>query len=267
MIPLEEIRAYERAACRSTPAAERIAVGGWRLFHHDGPWRRASSVQTFESPGADPVAIVTRCVDIYAKRGRRAIFKLTPASLPDDLDARLAALGFAHEAPTRVMVRDLGPVHAAAPAAGAPRDPADAGAITLELRPALDDDWLGAFLGWETRLVPHAAALRSLLDGIALERRFAIAHGPDGPLGVGLATLDGPRLGLFDLFTDPGNRSLGIGTRLLERLIDWGRREGATTAWLQVMDDNPRARSLYARCGFGDAYPYWYRVSSENPYT
>jgi ribosomal protein S18 acetylase RimI-like enzyme len=265
MIPREEIRAFEVSACRSTPAATRIAVGGWRLFDHDGPWRRASSVQTFEDPGADPDALIARCREIYEKRGRRTIFKLTPASLPVDLDARLEAQGFAHEAPTRVMIRQL-TGEAAAAATEAPADPAAASPLEIDLLPDPDDGWIAAYLSWETRLAPHVTALRKLLAGIELARRFALARGPDGPVAAGLATLDGGRLGLFDLVTDPARRSQGIGRRVLDRLIGWGIAEGAGTAWLQVMDDNPRAIALYARCGFEDAYPYWYRVSSDNPF-
>ena len=39
----------------------------------------------------------------------------------------------------------------------------------------------------------------------------------------------------------------------------WGRENGATTAYLQVVDANAVARRLYQTLGFEDAYKYHYR--------
>jgi ribosomal protein S18 acetylase RimI-like enzyme len=261
MIPLSRIREYERIGLRAVPAAEEIPVGGWLLRAHGGPWRRANSVQTFEEPGDDPAALCARCDALYGERGQRAIYKMTPASRPADLDARLEELGYAFEAPTRVMtspLEELDPPAESARSAG----PAE---TSVELRESLEDEWLAAFLGWELRLVPLADRLRALLEGIVPPARFALARAAGRPVGAGLAVLDGEHLGLFDLITEPAARSRGHGTRLLDRLIGWGRAAGAREAWLQVMDDNPRAHLLYERLGFRDAYPYWYRVSSGDP--
>lgn len=45
-------------------------------------------------------------------------------------------------------------------------------------------------------------------------------------------------------------RGLGIGTRLLEAIIEEARARGLTAVRLDVIDTNPRARSLYERFGF-----------------
>jgi [ribosomal protein S18]-alanine N-acetyltransferase len=45
-------------------------------------------------------------------------------------------------------------------------------------------------------------------------------------------------------------RRQGIGSALLNRIVEEGRRLGATTAFLEVRAGNVAARALYERCGF-----------------
>ena len=50
--------------------------------------------------------------------------------------------------------------------------------------------------------------------------------------------------------TDPDYRSRGVGGKLVEFLLEEGRRLGRTTAALDVSVENPRAEALYDRLGF-----------------
>ncbi|MGI9667284.1 MAG: GNAT family N-acetyltransferase [Acidimicrobiia bacterium] len=52
------------------------------------------------------------------------------------------------------------------------------------------------------------------------------------------------------LGVDPEVQSNGIGTELIERLLDDGRRLGRQRAVLDVSVENPRAQELYERLGF-----------------
>jgi ribosomal-protein-alanine N-acetyltransferase len=47
-----------------------------------------------------------------------------------------------------------------------------------------------------------------------------------------------------------GYRRRGIGTCLLQRVLDQGRQMGARTAFLEVRSGNHAAQSLYKTCGF-----------------
>ncbi len=46
------------------------------------------------------------------------------------------------------------------------------------------------------------------------------------------------------------SRGLGIGSKLLRAVIDFGREEGFSYVKLSVIETNTRARSLYERMGF-----------------
>ena len=70
-------------------------------------------------------------------------------------------------------------------------------------------------------------------------------------------------MGLFDLVTAPELRRRGFGTRLVAELLEWGRGRGAARAYLQVVAGNADAVRICERAGFHPAYPYHYRVSTE----
>jgi GNAT superfamily N-acetyltransferase len=249
---------------RAVPATEEISVGGWTIRAHGGPWRRVNSVQTFSPPTGDVRARIAECEELYRERGMRTLFKLTPASQPFALDRLLEDSGYRHEAPTRVMTRELdgppGPRSFGGDRSDAVRPPVP---VEIELFGELDDRWIEAAVSWEDEWRPHVGELREMLRQIRPERRFALARGPDGPVATGLAVLDGRCVGLFDLLTQSAFRGRGIGTRVVHELLDWARGAGARTAYLQVMDDNVGARRLYSRLGFEDAYPYWFRLSGK----
>lgn len=122
----------------------------------------------------------------------------------------------------------------------------------------------------------------------ALDPRFALAAtGPDGALWglAGFKTADGalvdfdfaalratyglagalwraPLLSLMQRPVEPGRllmdgicvhaeaRGRGIGSALLDAIVDEARRQGARDVRLDVIDRNTRARALYARKGF-----------------
>lgn len=52
------------------------------------------------------------------------------------------------------------------------------------------------------------------------------------------------------IFVHPDARGQGVGTLLLEEIFDEARRRGDNSVRLDVIDTNPRARSLYERVGF-----------------
>jgi ribosomal-protein-alanine N-acetyltransferase len=55
---------------------------------------------------------------------------------------------------------------------------------------------------------------------------------------------------LANLAIVPGMRSRGLGTRLLESVVDVARRRGVETMYLEVRDSNAAALELYRRFGF-----------------
>ena len=79
-----------------------------------------------------------------------------------------------------------------------------------------------------------------------------------GDLATGYAGLDDDWVGLAGLEVQPSARRTGLGLAVVAALVEWGAEQGATTAYLQVLDGNEAALSLYARLGFRTHHRYCY---------
>ena len=84
-----------------------------------------------------------------------------------------------------------------------------------------------------------------------------VAEGREEPVGIVEASLVSthdvfrPRsvVHIHALYVQPLHRGEGIGRRLLEEALTWGRERGSTEATLSVLAGNP-ARKLYESLGF-----------------
>src|SRR5258706_15371811 len=136
-IPLSEpenpIRFLEELSLNAWPAPQTVYDDGWVLRFAEGYTRRANSVNPLYTPHSDLEEHIRRCENWYRAHKQDAVFKMTPLSLPKELDKVLTRHGYKEEAVSSVQTVDLN--HIAAP------DPAYAVNVTHELR----DDWLDLF--------------------------------------------------------------------------------------------------------------------------
>jgi GNAT superfamily N-acetyltransferase len=245
-----EILSLERTAFDAWPAAEVVALGGWRLRFNHGVTRRASSV--WPGPGASELPLGARLEAVerfYAERGAAASYQMTPAADPPALDAALAARGYVATDRVSVELADAATAAALAPPPG----------CEVECSDAMPEAWFelsgrrGRFAG---DAVPVYGALLGRLAGRA---GFALAHAGGEPAAVGLCVAAPPWAGVFSMLTLPAHRGKGLGAAVLGALARWARARGAARLYLQVEEDNAPARRLYARAGFAPRYPYLYR--------
>jgi len=77
-----------------------------------------------------------------------------------------------------------------------------------------------------------------------------IARDHDRPLGFVLCRLVRDQAELLSVCVLPARRGAGLGRRLVEAALDHCRAGGARSIMLEVAEDNPAARRLYAKLGF-----------------
>lgn len=243
-----QVLALEEVSLNAWPAAHTLCYDGWLLRLTDGYTRRANSIQPLFASSLEIPAKIAHCEQVYTARGLDTIYKVTPVTQPQDLDARLEAMGYTREAITWVQLLQL-------PANASP----GAGACTLDA--GLTDLWLATYARLSRADPRHLPPMRRLLSSIVPEHRFAAMDEHGQTIAVSLVVLERGYAGIFDVVVDPSHRRRGVGINLVRHLLRWAQKHGAHHAYLQVVEDNVPARRLYANLGFRDAYFYWYRVS------
>lgn len=246
---LQRVLEVERAAARTWPAGTVVHRAGWLLRHCSRMRRRRSNSALPPARVADPEAEIAQLVRFYAERSARAVVQVSPLPWHAELDAHLAARGFAVEAPVQVMTA---PVERAAEV-----DAADV-EVRLDARP--DEGWLAAVAQVGSRPEPELARLDRPV-------RFATALLDGRPAGVGMFVRDGAWCAVYGMATAPEARGRGVARAVLRAGARWaaqapaGGSGGAAEVFLQVERANAAALRLYSGAGFEFSHLYHYRVA------
>jgi putative acetyltransferase len=95
-------------------------------------------------------------------------------------------------------------------------------------------------------------------EQLAASRSIFLVAERDGRIvGCGAAKHCGDWAEIKRMFLKPEARGAGLATIMLDRLIDWARREGLTVVRLETGDKSDGALKLYRRAGFQEipAFP------------
>jgi hypothetical protein len=94
----------EDAALSSSQPAQQCFYDGWLLRYSPGRAKRARSVNAVAAGRLPLAEKLAHCSAFYARHGLPCIFRVTPFSLPADLDAQLGVAGYTAAEETRVMM-------------------------------------------------------------------------------------------------------------------------------------------------------------------
>jgi [ribosomal protein S18]-alanine N-acetyltransferase len=112
-----------------------------------------------------------------------------------------------------------------------------------------------AVMAMERELFPDDAWSPEMFASELTEsaRRLYLVAEDEGLIGyAGMLFTGGPEADVLTLAVSPANWGKGIGTALLQALLDEAALRGCQQIFLEVRDDNQRARSLYLRHGFAE---------------
>lgn len=233
------------------PALSESEVDGWVVRVSAGVTQRANSVVPLRAPAEVDRALCT-VEERYAAEGLPAVFQVGASARPADLDERLAARGYVFGSPTLAQVADTATV------LGRLDEPAVP--VTVGSEP--DEEWLALWWLVDGRGDEAALAVaRKILTGGPA--RYAAARDAGGrAVAVARLALVGEWGGLYCLAVHPDARRRGLGAAVTRALVAAGAAEGVRRLWLQVLEGNAGARSLYTRAGFTTRAGYHYRTQA-----
>lgn len=238
-----EVRRLEELSLNSsTPPGQRV-YDGWLLRFSPGKAKRARSVNAIYPSRLPLEEKVRHCERAYAEAGLPAIFRLTPFSEPDGMDAFLERRGYPRFDETVVEDADLG------------RAPDKAGtAVPIPL-----PEWVGVVAALRGSPPGHREAHLARLQFLGLPMWGLALARAGRTLAAGLVVIEDGHAGLFDVLVAEDARRRGHARDVVASLLALAHAQGARRAYLQVQRDNEPARRLYAQFGFRERYAYWYR--------
>jgi ribosomal protein S18 acetylase RimI-like enzyme len=124
-----------------------------------------------------------------------------------------------------------------------------------QLRPVLPQDAQDLqAVCWPERSIEAVRELLERVDGLANRKRAmgVVAYNDLGLLGYGQLTVWPRTTEISDLIVAPNSRNSGIGTAIIEYLIEQVRSLRMSEVEIGVALNNPRALALYQRLGFAE---------------
>jgi ribosomal protein S18 acetylase RimI-like enzyme len=237
----------EDAGLNASAPVQQRWLDGWLVRFSPGKAKRARCVNAVAQGRLSVSERLAACAEVYRQAQLPLIVRITPFTIPADLDAVLSRQRLRRFDDTRVLVCSRLPVGSTRIADETIRE------IGLEAMAQRVGSFRGSSLAQR-----QAHAQRLLNSPVPFQAFELIANGE--PVACGQFALEGDLVGLYDIFTAEHARDLGHASTLCEHLLLQASSRGARIAYLQVESDNLRARNVYRRLGFADGYAYHYRA-------
>jgi len=244
-----QIIEIEQIASHAWPAHEVQYLGGWMLRASYGITHRANSTLILdELPEGDIDSAIQIIREFYISRGLPPRFQLTNASVPANIDRKIADLGFILEMKVNVQIISLDSlIQGMSP-------------FRVEIHPTPQQDWLSTYAAVGDYDSFSLGIRKSIMTHVVQKKAYASALFKGKVVGVGFGVAERGWLGLFAISTLTQFRCKGIATAITRTLAQWGLSKGATHAYLLVEQKNELANALYNHLGFQNLYYYWYRL-------
>jgi ribosomal protein S18 acetylase RimI-like enzyme len=245
-------RRLEEAGFNYLHSRRQLFYDGWIVFLSPGTAKRARSVNAHFGSTLPLARKLAHCEALYERHGLPPLFRLTPFSQPEALDAALDARGYVAFGRTLVQSSAIDPVLADVAEVPLPQG--------IELGSPVPEAFVEAVGAMRGASPAQQAAHLERLAQSPLTLVPVVARRDGATVAAGMVSVDDDLAGLFDIVTTPALRRQGIGTAVIATLLVKAWERGARHAFLQVEEGNRTAASLYRRFGFATRYAYHYRA-------
>ncbi len=238
------ILCYEELSLNSHPALQTQLYDGWVLRFANGYTNRANSVSPLYPSALDLQEKIAECERRYFAQGLPCVFKLTDGTDPQ-IDRELDRLGYTVVTPTHLMEMEM-------------RDFPFGDCVIASYA---DDEWLNAYFSFSrhTDSVTKDTAKR-ILQNVKAPMICGRIVKDEKTVACGACVIERGTAALLNIVVDEAQRGKGYGREICQSLLAAAARLGAHMSYLQVVQSNKIALSLYNKMGYQLVYSYWYRV-------
>ncbi|MCD8396457.1 MAG: GNAT family N-acetyltransferase [Lachnospiraceae bacterium] len=275
MSDIAYIKLIEEISLNAWPSHKIELYDGWLIrFSHNYTHRTNSVTQV----GASLIPVeekIAYCEKIYQNYHTPSIFKISPLVDPS-FDALLAQKGYEIQHTTEVMTMDFQNFHPF-PAesaeyeyygrnSGLPSFVVYPGDTIVQLQDRITDEWIHALFRLNGTTNPTLRRIvPSMFKAIPKETIVASIEIDGRMVASGLGILDRGHVGLYAIYVDISCRHKSFARAICSTILTEAHKKGAQNAYLQVVQGNVYAKSLYSSLGFEDLYTYWFRAHANPP--
>ena len=240
----DKIRFLEEIASNGHVALKIMQYDGWIMRFSNGYTGRANSISLIYPSTIPLEEKISYCEKCYEKQGLPANFKLTEND--KELSDLLAKRGYQIVTPTDVMLLDN----------------LQDGSNQLFKETCFSDkpdEWLPYYFDFENiSEIKNQDTFKKMLSKVLVDTIYcSVLHEGKVAACASAAIEQGYAL-IQNVIVNEKLRGLGLGEKLCRALIAKAKEHGAEHAYLQVVQTNEIAASLYEKLGFKKVYTYWY---------
>ncbi len=247
----QDISFLEELQNNAFPALQAVMYDGWSIRFGDGFTYRVNCANPMYPEALPSEEKIDYAERLYRQSGlSMAIFKLHQGMDRDQCascEAILDQKGYAVERRGNIFVCDL---RGFQQTPGAP----------VSIASKLSDGWLTGFLTMNGTDDAQQSAAKTMLKMIHYPIAAASIVENGVMVACGLGVMERRHIGLYDIYVDAGCRRRGLGRDICTAIMEYGKRQGCDTAYLQVLSENTGARALYRGLGYEETYEYWFRT-------
>ena len=238
----------ENAAFHSWPAFEHFNRDGWVYRFANGFTKRANSVNVLNDHAGGLEQRVVTAEEEYNRRNLRCVFRLlsfnTNSGLEDVLDRR----GYNKGDHSLVLVQKLWGKRFETPVPDC-----------FEI-----EKWGEQYSRFGSGAPCDDESHFKMVQRIKDNKIFVLQESAGIIVSCGLGVVHGGYFGIFDIRTHPGHRRSGHAYHMISGMLAWAVKNGAHTAYVQVVAENFTAVKLYDKLGYAPGYEYHYKIQNRN---
>lgn len=234
------------------PAKYFFFHNGWIIRVSEGTTKRANSVLPNFYYGENVQKDVLRVENIYKKFSLPPIFQIADYVNPSNLDEVLDEMGYRKDSKTYVLTSSTPILTQKIPDNN----------YTIEINSSLTENWLKTnqkFLKDTDKVIDDKKAILNRL--LIPETNYFIIRQSDELLGVALGIMYETIMGIFEVVINPNHRRKNIATILMNYMFQFANNNDVELIFLQVVENNKPAMSLYKKLGLKKLFSYHYRIN------